>query len=298
MPEIIEDDKLAGLFQQLDAGVALDLVLIIIGAIALIGLFQKALPWFAGRLHGKSRHLVLTLVPLFRLIIVITAFLLAAPLLIEPSLQNMFAIFGSLGLAIGFALKDYVSSLVAGIVAVGEAPYRIGDWVQIGDTYGEVCHVGMRAVQLVTPDDNLVTIPHLKLWDGPISNANNGSPQLQCTVSFYLHPNHDGGAVRELLFDVALTSAYLAFNAPLAVVADEQNWGTRYRLRAYPIDARQQFRFATDLTLRGKAELLRRGFLLAPLSRRSQTLLSSPVSSGQIVKEAYQGDAILQEETR
>lgn len=270
MPDMMEDDKLAELFQQLDTSVVLDLVLIIIGAMALILTFQKALPWLADRLHGKSRHLVLTLVPLLRLIIVITAFVLAVPVLIEPSLQNMVAIFGSLGLAIGFALKDYASSLVAGIIAVGESPYRIGDWVQIGDTYGEVRHVGMRAVQLVTPDDNLVTIPHLKLWDGPISNANNGSPQLQCTVSFYLHPNHHGVAVRELLYDVALTSPYLAFSAPIAVVADEQPWGTRYRVRAYPIDARQQFRFATDLTLRGKAELLRRGFALAAIAARPE----------------------------
>lgn len=270
MPDTMDDDKLAELFQRLDASVALDLVLILISAVALILTLQKALPWLASRLHGKSRHLVLAMVPLLRLIIVIGAFLLAVPVLIEPSLQNMIAIFGSLGLALGFALKDYASSLVAGIVAVGEAPYRNGDWVQIGDTYGEVTHVGMRAVNLVTPDDNLVSIPHLKLWDEPISNANNGTPQLQCTVSFYLHPSHDGAHARELLFDVALTSPYLALGEPIAVVADEQPWGTRYRVRAYPIDARQQFRFATDLTLRGKAELLRRGFALAAVVARPE----------------------------
>lgn len=270
MPDTMDDNKLAELFQQLDTSLALDLLLILIGAVALVVMLQKTLPWLANRLHGKSRHLVLAMVPLLRLIVVIGAFLLAVPVLIEPSLQNMVAIFGSLGLALGFALKDYASSLVAGIVAVGEAPYRNGDWVQIGDTYGEVTHVGMRTVHLVTPDDNLVSIPHLKLWDEPIANANNGTPQLQCTASFYLHPSHDGVRVRELLFDVALTSPYLALGEPIAVVADEQPWGTRYRVRAYPIDARQQFRFATDLTLRGKAELLRRGFRLAPLSRGSE----------------------------
>lgn len=259
----MDTEKLDALFRRLDTGALLDLLLILVGAVALILAIQKVLPWLANRLHGRSRHYLLALVPLLRLIVVIGAFLLLVPILIEPSLQNMVAILGSLGLALGFALKDYASSLVAGIVAVGEAPYRNGDWVQIGDTYGEVTHVGMRTLNLVTPDDNLVSIPHAKLWTEPISNANNGSPQLQCTADFYLHPRHDGAQARELLFDVALTSPYLALGEPIAVVAEEQPWGTRYRLRAYPIDARQQFRFATDLTLRGKAELLRQGFRMA-----------------------------------
>lgn len=266
----MDTENIADLFRRLDTGVLMDLVLILGGAIVLVVALQKILPWLANRLHGKKRHYLLAMVPLLRLIVVIAAFLLAVPILIKPSLQNMVAILGSLGLALGFALKDYASSLVAGIVAVGEAPYRNGDWVQIGDTYGEVVHVGMRTVNLVTADDNLVSIPHLKLWTEPISNANNGSPQLQCTAHFYLHPDHDGVRVRELLFDVALTSPYLALGEPIAVVVDEKPWGTRYRLRAYPIDARQQFRFATDLTLRAKADLLRHGFRMAAVPLRPE----------------------------
>jgi small-conductance mechanosensitive channel len=262
----IMDLDIAKIFKHLDTGVLLDLALIAAAATALILLVQKTLPWLANRLRGRRRYWLLALVPLLRLIIIIGAFLLMLPKVIEPSVQNMVAVLGSLGLALGFALKDYASSLVAGIVAVGEAPYRNGDWVEIDGVYGEVTHVGVRALQLVTPDDNLVTIPHQTLWAGAISNANNGSPQLQCTAEFHLHPAHDGARVRAALEDVALTSPYLAFGQPIAVVAAEQPWGTRYRLRAYPIDARQQFRFATDLTLRGKAELLRLGIAFAVTS--------------------------------
>ena len=35
----------------------------------------------------------------------------------------------------------------------------------------------------------------------------------------------------------------------------EKPWGTHYRLKAYPIDGREQFNFITDLTVRGKAAL-------------------------------------------
>lgn len=47
-----------------------------------------------------------------------------------------------------------------------------------------------------------------------------------------------------------------------------QPWGTHYRIRAYPMDPRQQFRFTTDLTIRGKAALAEAGieFCAAPFA--------------------------------
>jgi small-conductance mechanosensitive channel len=255
----LEQDQLLTLFRNLDTGALLDLALILVAAVALVALVQTLLPWLAERLHRRRRHWVLALVPLLRLLVIVGAFLLSVPLLIEPSWQNMVAVLGTVGLAIGFALKDYASSLVAGVVAVGEAPYRNGDWVEIDGIYGEVTHVGMRTLRLVTPDDNLVAIPHSKLWTEAISNANNGGPKLQCAADFFIAHGHDAVAVRDRLQDVALTSPYLDLDSPIVVVAQDFPWGSRYRIRAYPLEPRQQFRFITDLTIRGKTELVRLG---------------------------------------
>jgi len=41
----------------------------------------------------------------------------------------------------------------------------------------------------------------------------------------------------------------------VSVVVSEKPWGTHYRLKAYPVDSRDQFRFISDLTVRGKALL-------------------------------------------
>jgi small-conductance mechanosensitive channel len=275
----MEPQKLSDLLTDLTAGVMLDLALVLAVATGLILVVQKTLPWLANRLRGRRRHWLLAMVPLLRLMIIVGAFLWVVPIIIEPSLQNMVAVLGSLGLALGFALKDYASSLVAGIVAVGEMSYRNGDWVEIDGIYGEVTYVGMRSLQLVTPDDNLVTIPHLKLWQDPISNANNGGPQLQCPTDFHLHPEHDGAQVRMALHDVALTSPYVALDQPIVVVAQEQPWGTHYRLRAYPIDARQQFRFSTDLTVRGKADLIRLGIAFATVPTFDQQAAGGSIGS-------------------
>lgn len=216
---------------------------------------QRALPWLVNRLHGRVRHYLLASVPLVRLVVILVALTLALPVIIEPSLRNRVTLFGAAGLAIGFALKDYASSLIAGVVSAFEQPYRPGDWIELDGHYGEGVHVGLRTVALITAEDDYITVPHLKIWSSAVRNANNGSPTLQCTASFHVHPEHDAARARATLEDVALTSPYLCFDAPVVIVIREEIWGTKYTIRAYPVDPRQQFRFASDLTERGREVL-------------------------------------------
>ncbi len=232
-----------------------NIFLILLATWAAIALIRRLFPLVAERSPSRARIFVLGAVPVLRLVLLAVATVLIVPLVINPTMQNLFAVFTAASVAIGFAFKDYVSSLIAGIVAVTERPYRPGDWVKVDGAYGEVISVGLRSYRMVTPDDTVVTVPHLKLWDTNIYNANDGAPTLQCIADFYLEPQHDAALVRRTLRDVALTSAYLQLERPIAVIVAEQPWATHYRLKAYPIDARDQFQFTSDLTVRGKEAL-------------------------------------------
>lgn len=236
--------------------------LIIGGAVLLIVLSSKTLRWLANKLQGRRRLYLLVSVPLLRLVIIGGALVLIVRL-IAPTPQSILAVLGAAGLAIGFALKDYVSSLIAGIIAVNEMPYRPGDWIEINGIYGEVKRIRMRTVEIVTPEDTVVFIPHAKLWTELIANSNDGSTDLQCVADFYLQPDHDSVAVRDRLHDVALASPYLQLEKPVVVVVQEQPWGSHYRLKAYPLDPRQQFQFVTDLIVRGKMTLRNLGVRFA-----------------------------------
>ncbi|MCA1790130.1 MAG: mechanosensitive ion channel family protein [Thioalkalivibrio sp.] len=249
--------ELSNLFNEMDASAWIEIATVAVLALILIVVSQRALSWTANRLHDRPRFLVFAVIPLTRLLILVAAAIWIVPIVIEPSLQNMVALLGAVGIAIGFALKDYVSSLIAGLVSAFELPYRPGDWIEVNGVYGEVKHVGTRTVELVTPDDTWVSIPHLKLWNEAIHNANNGGPSLQCVANFYLQRDHDASAVSQILSDVALTSPFLEIDKPIVVITQERPFGTHYRVKAYPIDPRQQFRFISDLTLRGKAALQR-----------------------------------------
>ncbi|MEQ9411414.1 MAG: mechanosensitive ion channel [Fuerstiella sp.] len=234
-------------------------IVVLAAGFALTMAIKWTVPRLAERLPDRYRFWVLPWEPILRVVVLLLLLAYVIPLFIHPAPENLLAIFGALAVAIGFAFKDYTSSLIAGVVALYERPYRTGDWIRIEDTYGEVRSLNLRTVQILTPDDTIVAVPHSKMWTTAIYNANSGQRELMCVADFYLHPDHDGKQVRERLFDVALASPYLQIGRPPLIVAADLPWGTHYRLKAYPIDGRDQFAFITDLTLRGKAMLLRLG---------------------------------------
>ena len=124
--------------------------------------------------------------------------------------------------------------------------------MEIDGDYGEVVGAGLRSLTLRTAADNVITVPHLLLWDHNVSNSNDGSRTLMCVADFYVRPDHDADALREALEDVALTGAYLDYRKSVIVVLAEKPWGTHYKVKAYPFDMRDQFRFTSDLTARGR----------------------------------------------
>ncbi len=240
------------IFEHLSQTQLIQIGCIVLSAWLLIALTQRALSWLADRFTGRKRHFLLATVSLLRLSIIMTVAIMVIYRVIEPTFENVVALLGVLGLTLGFAFKDYISSLIAGIVVLFEMPYRPGDWIEVNGVYGEVRSIEMRAVEIVTPDDTVVVIPHVKIWNEPIMNSNDGGTDLMCVADFYLHPDHDPRTVKRLLHDVALTSPYLQLEREILIVAMEKPWGTHYRLKAYPADARRQFAFITDLIVRAK----------------------------------------------
>jgi small conductance mechanosensitive channel len=252
-------DKAGQIFNQLDQINFAEIAIIVGLAWGLILTAEHMIPALAKRLPARMRMYLLPSIPVFRLAILIIAFVMIVPMVIHTSLQNLIAILGFTAVALGFAFKDYISSLIAGIVAIYERPYRVGDWVTIDGAYGEVQSLSLRALRLFTPDDTVVSIPHIKIWNTNVFNANDGSRNLLCVTHFYVDPDHDAVRARQKLHDVALTSPYLDLNHRIRVIVQEQPWGTHYQLKAYPLDSREQFQFISDLTVRGKDALVKMG---------------------------------------
>ncbi|MFC0337637.1 Small-conductance mechanosensitive channel [Kushneria avicenniae] len=228
------------------------IALIILGTWFAVTLVKRTLPWIAERGPNRLRLWLLGAVPIFRLVATALAVAWIIPLVFKVTVENFLVIAGAIGVAVGFAFKDYISSLIAGVVAQFETPWRAGDWVKIGSDYGEVRSVGMRAIKLRTLHDDIITVPNLKLWDSNVANSNDGERTLMCVADFYIAPHFDTQRMRAALRDVALTSAWLCYDKPIIVFVEQTEVGTHIELRCYPFEMRDQGHFISDLTVRGK----------------------------------------------
>ncbi|MBI3292247.1 MAG: mechanosensitive ion channel [Elusimicrobia bacterium] len=244
-------------------------VLFLAGCLAFI--FRRIARRLAEKAPSRLRLSILRLIPITRFLIGLIAVVIIVPIVVEPTFQDIVALLVSIGLALAFALKDYVSSLLAGLVTVLENTYQPGDWIEVDGAYGEVKSIDARAVRIVTPDDTEVIIPHVRLWTSSIFNATSGNRSLLCVADFYLHPDHDALAASRRLREIAHSSAYRKPHSPVTVIVLEKPWGTHYRLKAYVNESREQFLFLTDLTIRGKEAIRALGlrFAQAPYAETS-----------------------------
>lgn len=218
-----------------------------------IKIIDKLIIWLSENIAKEWRLRVKQFLPFLRMVVLTTAVIILANLFLNLSKENILAVTGTVAVALGFAFKDYASSIIAGIVGLFESSYRVGDRVKIGKDYGEVVSYGLRAVRIQTPDDNIITIPHSKIWMEAVSNANTGALEAQVVTKFYFAPEVDINLVKKILYRVAQTSKYTHLTLPIVVIMEEKPWGSLFKLKCYPLDARDEFVYKTDLITRAKS---------------------------------------------
>lgn len=245
-------ERLSSLFKEFGTLAIVKAALAVAIAYGILLAIQSFTTAISERVPRRFRLVIKQSVPFLKgVVLVITIFHLLR-LFVNLNSSNLLAITGTIAVALGFAFKDYVSSIIAGAVTLFEGSFRMGDRIQIGDHYGEVVDYGLREVRLQTPSDNTVTIPHNKIWTDPISNANSGSLEAQIVTDFYFAHHADVDSVVDILYQAAFSSRFTQLKLPVVVIIAEKPWATHFKLKAYPMDARDEFVYKTDLAVRVK----------------------------------------------
>ena len=85
---------------------------------------------------------------------------------------------GLTGFALGFALKDSIANLLAGVMILIYRPFEPGDRIECAGFTGRVTHVDLRYTEL-DADKERVLIPNSKLLTDPIRVIKNPATELQ-----------------------------------------------------------------------------------------------------------------------
>ncbi|MGH7178983.1 MAG: mechanosensitive ion channel family protein [Tepidisphaeraceae bacterium] len=65
-----------------------------------------------------------------------------------------------IGLAIGFAAQETLANFIAGIVIFWDKPFKVGDWVTVDGTFGQVQRVTFRSTRILTLDGEIQVLPN------------------------------------------------------------------------------------------------------------------------------------------
>lgn len=112
---------------------------------------------------------------------------------------------GIAGLAIGFAAKDTLANLFSGFFIVADAPYKIGDYINLDSgERGKVSAIGLRSTRLLTRDDVEITIPNGVIANAKIINESGGPQNLRIRIIVGVAYGSNVDQVVELLLQAGM----------------------------------------------------------------------------------------------
>ncbi|MEM8750659.1 MAG: mechanosensitive ion channel domain-containing protein [Pseudomonadota bacterium] len=145
---------------------------------------------------------------------------------------SIIAALGAAGLAIGLALQGTLANIAAGIMMLILRPFRVGEYIESGDTSGTVQEIGLFTTELKQADGLFVMTPNSQLWNTSIVNySRNDRRRVELVVG--ISYDDDMAEAREELLGLAKADErVLKDPAPIAFVnsLDDSSVGIGMRL--------------------------------------------------------------------
>ncbi|MDY6974152.1 MAG: mechanosensitive ion channel family protein, partial [Thermodesulfobacteriota bacterium] len=117
---------------------------------------------------------------------------------------------GVAGIAIGFAAKDTLSNLIAGILLIIDRPFEVGDRIEVWSapvnsaTWGDVLHIGLRATKIQTTDNIVIIIPNNQIMNRDIINYTAITKEIRVRIPIGIAYDSDINKAKEIIAGIAL----------------------------------------------------------------------------------------------
>jgi small conductance mechanosensitive channel len=143
------------------------------------------------------------------------------------------ALIAGAGLAVGAAVSGLLGNFAAGAFLQGLRPFKVGDYVRVGDVEGTVEEVGMLVTSILTPDHVHTLVPNGKLFGDTIKNFSS-HPYRRVELVAQLDNTADVARAIELLRQgaAAIPNQYPGMAADVEVLEFSER-GPRLAVRPY-----------------------------------------------------------------
>ena len=233
----------------------------------LLGIFLFDVHWSAKRVGTRLPPLLPAVV--MAVAYLITAFVTLRIIFPEVDFRPLLATSAVTSLVLGLALQPILANFFTGLVISVEKPFRINDWIRVGEHEGRVVAITWRTTHLRTRDNDNLVLPNSKIADERVLNYYYPHPlhmeRIQVGVELEAAPYR----VRRVLLE-AVTGVPGALDKPTPEVylLSFGESAVTYELRVWIDDMAQAPRIASDLRMRVWEELHKEGIAIPYPVRR------------------------------
>jgi len=163
-------------------------------------------------------------------VIVILAFMKSLSFDVDSFVVGLSAV---IGLVLGLGMQDTLTNVSAGVWVAAIRPIDMGEMVVINGQTGKVKSVGIMSTDLLTPDNQLITIPNKLVWGSSIINMTR-MPTRRASVDVGISYSSDiEKAIKIALYLMKGHPLVLPDPEPAVVTTDLANSSVNLQLRAW-----------------------------------------------------------------
>src|SRR5213596_2465885 len=152
----------------------------------------------------------------------------------ETQLKGLLAGSGVVAIIVGFAGQNLFAGIIGGVSIQINRPFKVGDWLQVGERYAEVMEINWRSTRLRTNDNIYLDIPNNEMVSHEIVNLHYPTEVHAMRIRVGVEYKNPPNRVKEALFRAASTAEGVLGTPPVRIyLADFADFAVIYEIKFY-----------------------------------------------------------------
>lgn len=194
----------------------------------LIRIFRKGIE--KTKLPDLTTQFITNLLSILLYVIVILVFLKSLGFDVDSYVVGLSTV---IGLVLSLGMKDTFTNIAAGLWVASTRPVDMGETVTVNGQTGKVMSVGIMSTELLTPDNQLITIPNQLFWGSSIINMTR-MPTRRTSVDVSISYSSDIEKAIKIALDIMKRDPLILQDPEPSVITTElANSSVNLQLRAW-----------------------------------------------------------------
>jgi len=108
---------------------------------------------------------------------------------------------GAIAIGVGFGSQKIVNNFISGVILLFERPIKVGDLIEVGETFGEVENIGARSTKIKTFDNFHIIVPNGAFLDQNVINWTHADDRVRVWLHVGVAYGSPTRRVEELLLE-------------------------------------------------------------------------------------------------